>query len=174
LADARNYVARRSGKSAGEVEAMPPAQVLLLYIAGTYTDLRDEFFKLAYLPFPQAHRLWPAAEKRVHSAKAGEGALLARELLPTIDKVLMAQVRLGRRLALLRSVEALRLYAASHGGQLPDSLDQVTDAPIPLDPGTGKPFEYHRDGVTATLSSRLPGEPLENTGLRYRLTMREK
>ena len=43
----------------------------------------------------------------------------------------------------------------------------------PLDPGTGKPFEYSRDGATATLASRIPGEPLETTGLRYRVTVRK-
>ena len=73
---------------------------------------------------------------------------------------------------MLRAIEALRMHAAAHGGQLPDSLDQVTVVPVPLDPGTGKPFEYHRDGATATLVSRLPGEP-RTPGLRYRVTVRK-
>jgi hypothetical protein len=171
LGDARNYVMSRLGKSAAEVASMPPAQVLLLYFAGMYGDLRDQFFKLAYLPFPDAHRLWPGVEKRLNEAKGGEAARLAQELLPTLDKALVAEARLERRLALLQAVEALRLYAADHDARLPDSLDDLKDAPAPLDPGTGKQFDYHREGATATLTSRLPGEPVELTGLRYRVTI---
>ena len=33
---------------------------------------------------------------------------------------------------------------------------------------------YQRDGETATLASRIPGEKLADTGLRYRLTMKKK
>jgi hypothetical protein len=49
----------------------------------------------------------------------------------------------------------------------------VTVVPVPADPGSGKPFEYRRDGDTATLTSRIAGEPLEQTGLRYRITLRK-
>ena len=38
---------------------------------------------------------------------------------------------------------------------------------------TGKPFEYRNDGAKATLMSRIPGEPLDKTGLRYTLTIRK-
>ena len=41
------------------------------------------------------------------------------------------------------------------------------------DPGTGQPFEYRLDGETATLISRVPGEPVATTGLRYRVTIRK-
>ncbi len=44
---------------------------------------------------------------------------------------------------------------------------------MPDDPGTGRPFEYRRDGDTATLISRIPGQPLAVTGLRYRITLRK-
>jgi hypothetical protein len=174
LSAARKFVAKQLGKSAADVEAMPPAQVLLLSISGEYSNLRDDVFKVTYLPFPQAHPLLPEMDRRLRAVTGGEGVRLAKLFLPAISKVMVAQIRLERKIALLRAVEVLRLHAAASAGQLPDSLDQVTAAPVPLDPGTGKPFEYQRDGATATLSSRLPGEPLENTGLRYRLTVREK
>ena len=53
------------------------------------------------------------------------------------------------------------------------SCAPVTIVPVPNDPTTGKPFEYRRDGTTATLTSRIAGEPLEVTGLRYRVTLRK-
>ena len=65
------------------------------------------------------------------------------------------------------------MHAAVNGGQLPDQLDEVTIVPVPNDPVTGRSFEYQRDGQTATLISRIPGEKLETTGLRYRITIRK-
>ena len=174
LAAARQYIAERTGKSMSDVAAMPASQILLLHIAGKYADLHDDVFKLTYLPFSQAHPLFPKAVQRVRSAPGGESVRLPKLSVPPIPKVMTSQNRLERKFALLRTIEALRLHAAANGGQLPDSLDQVTAVPVPLDPGTGKPFEYRRDGATATFVSRLPGEPLETTGLRYRLTMRAK
>jgi hypothetical protein len=174
LAAARTFVARETGKSVEEVAAMPPAQVLLLYIHGTYARYRDDLHKLTYLPFPEAQPRETEFANRLKASGDSEGERLAREFLPGTTKVMVGQNGLERRLALLRAIEALRIYAATHDGQLPDSLDQVTAAPVPPDPGTGKPFEYHRSGATATLISRLPGETQEGTRLRYRITMRSK
>jgi hypothetical protein len=174
LEAARKLVAERQGKSAEVVAKMPPAQVLLLSIADEIADLRDDQFKITYLPFPAAHPRMAAANKALMSATGGEGVRLAKLFLPAVAKVMVAQNRLERKTAALRAVEALRMHAAAHNGQLPDSLDQVTIVPVPLDPGTGKPFGYHLNRATATLTSRLPGEPLATTGMRYRLTMRGK
>lgn len=173
LPQARKYLAEVVGMSGVRIEAMPPAEVLLLYIVHLYHELRDELFKCTYVPYPQARRLAQEAESRLKSAPDTEAGQIARMLLPAIPKVLLAQVRLERKLAALRAIEALRLHAAAHGGQLPDKLDEVTIVPVPNDPGTGRPFEYQRDGQTATLISRIPGENLETSGLRYHVTIRK-
>ena len=47
----------------------------------------------------------------------------------------------------------MRAYAAAHDGQLPASLNDVKDVPIPLDPVTGKPFEYKVVGGKATFET---------------------
>jgi hypothetical protein len=179
LAAARRYLVERLGKPAAEVQKMPTAQALLLYAASTFADARDDVFKITYLPFAQAHGLEQSIARqmqeiteRLRSNPAEEGLRLARMFLPAISKVLAAQVRLDRKIAMLRTIEALRLHAAANGGQLPSSLDRVTMVPVPLDPGTGKPFEYHLDGATATLISRVPGLP-DMSGLRYRITVRK-
>jgi hypothetical protein len=173
LPAARKYLAEVAGLSAARIEAMPPAEVLLRYLVTFYHELRDEVFKSTYVPFPQSRSLVRQAEARLKSAPDTEAGRLAQMFLPAIPKVLLAQVRLDRKLAALRTLEALRMHAAAHGGQLPDRLDEVTIVPIPNDPGTDRPFEYQRDGQTATLISRIPGEELEKTGLRYRLTIRK-
>src|SRR5262249_15731723 len=40
-----------------------------------------------------------------------------------------------------RAIEALRMYAAEHG-KWPQRLEDVTEAPVPEDPFTAKPFQY--------------------------------
>jgi hypothetical protein len=54
-------------------------------------------------------------------------------------------------LAVLQCVEAIRSYAASHDGQLPQNLADIKESPAPDDPLSGKAFRYTRTGVTAVL-----------------------
>jgi hypothetical protein len=173
LPAARKYLAEVVGMSAARIEAMPPAEVLLRYIVHLYHELRDEHFKGTYVPFPQSRQLAKEAEARMKSAPDTEAGEIATIFMPAWSKVRLAQNRLERKLAALGAIEALRMHAAAHGGQLPDKLDEVTIVPVPNDPGTGRPFEYRRDGRTATLISRIPGESPESTGLRYRVTIRK-
>jgi hypothetical protein len=173
LPAARKYLAEAVGLKAAAVEAMPPAKALLLYIYYQNRQIADDFFKVAYLPYPQERSLFDEQEARLKALPKTEGTRLPRLLLPHYRKVDLAQLRVERKVAALRAVEALRIYAAAHGGALPESLADVTAAPVPDNPGTGKPFEYQRDGATATLISRLPGEPAEREGLRYRVTIRK-
>jgi hypothetical protein len=174
LPAARQYVARTKGLTADKVEAMPPAQVLLLYMVGTYHEDRDNAYRAAYLPPTQARPMFEAALKQLRDSPATEGHLPARMLLSGLDRILVTQARVERNLAALRLIEALRMYAAAHGGSLPEKLGDITEVPVPNDPGTEKPFEYHRDGDTATIISQLPGEPSSKSGIRYRVTVRKK
>ena len=113
-----------------------------------------------------------ASEQRLKSVKAGPLVVLA-ELQPSIMNCLDAQMRLDRRVAALRVVEAIRLYAASHDGKLPEELNQVTEVPVPEDPATGKPFEYRRDGAASVLAlpdAGMKGRPIPP----YRITIRKR
>jgi len=172
LPAARKYLARHV--AVAKVEAMPPAEALVRYLMGFCNEVRDDWFKAAYLPFPEARPVFAEAEKRLDAAPDTEAKRFTKALLPAIIKVMLAENRLERKIAALRVIEALRMYAADHDGRLPEKLSDVTVVPVPDDPGTGKPFAYHRDGKTATLTGRIPGTPLEVTGLRYRLTMRKE
>ena len=77
-------------------------------------------------------------------------------LTPPINQVRLAAIRLERQLDAIQCIEAIRLYASAHEGKLPDSLESITDAPVPLDPATGKPFLYQASGDSATLSAPVP------------------
>ncbi len=147
---------------------MPGARALV----GQYRDMRDELFKLTYLPWRDARSQSEASEQRLKFVKAGPLVVLA-ELQPSIMTCLDAQMRLDRRVAALRVVEAIRLYAASHDGKLPEELNQVTEVPVPEDPATGKPFEYHRDGAGSVLAlpdAGIKGRPTPP----YRITIRKR
>jgi hypothetical protein len=100
-----------------------------------------------------------------------EAGRLAEALIAAIPKVMAAGNRIDRKLAALRVIEALRIHAAAHGGRLPDKLTDVTEVPVPNDPGTGKPFDYRKEGDGATLVGLIPGTPRETSALRFRLTV---
>ncbi len=174
LAAACKFVARCKGLPPEQVEAMPPAQVLLLNMMATYQQDRDDYFRAIYLPYPQCLPLLDAAHKRLSDAPAKEDSVLSRIFFPALPIVTAQQARIESNVAALRVIEALRMYAAHHDGRLPDDLHDVTEVFIPDDPSTGRPFEYTRQGGAATLVSHVPGDPLPSNGLRYRVSIRNK
>jgi hypothetical protein len=134
-----------------QVRQFPADQVMLLEDRRRYEVHRDELMKLMVLAPWQGEAL--AAQ-----IKSPKDPALFDLLTPAVMKVRRAQGRLEQRLALLRHVEALRLYAAAHDGRLPAALADI-DVPLPPDPFTGRPFRYAVDGATAHLrGSPPPGE----------------
>ncbi len=68
-----------------------------------------------------------------------------------------AVARNDREIAVLRTIEALRMYAAANEGRLPEKLSDLT-VPVPIDAVTGKPFEYQlRDDTAVIEGPPLPG-----------------
>jgi tetratricopeptide (TPR) repeat protein len=97
---------------------------------------------------------------------------MLNHLKPAHNKCKLIAQRLGRDIAILKCVEAIRLYAASHGGKLPASLADITEVPIPDDPLTGKAFDYKVSGSKATLESTPTAETKEYA-LRYNLDLKK-
>jgi hypothetical protein len=174
LAAARQFVARTKGISAEKADAMPPAQVLLVYMMGMYREDRDDWFRASYLPYPEARPAFNESKKRLNDAPNPEGHILARTLLPALDKVMSRQMGVERHLAALRVIEAMRIYAAAHEGRLPKKLGDISEVPVPNDPGREGPFEHLYEDGSGTLLSRSPAEHLSYYDQRYRLTLRQK
>ena len=131
------------------VRGFSPMQVTLTDDVLSYQILRDEMMKYRNLPHQEALAGIDAQEKLLQALKPE--LVVAPALLPAIRKVKVAEVRTAQRVALLRVLEALRLHAAASKGEFPATLAD-TKLPMPLDPVTGKAFEYSvKDGV-ATLS----------------------
>jgi len=90
------------------------------------------------------------------SGKLLSSKQLEKQMKPMHDRTRAIAKRLDSDLAILQCVEAIRAYAASHGGQLPPTLADVKDISIPKDPMCGEAFRYARTGSTAVLASTAP------------------
>jgi hypothetical protein len=130
---------------------------------------------LAALPKP-----FTDAEKVIEGAKRGASELLGQQAAKQVDIQLKASFdrtrilakRLDTDLAALQCVEAIRSYAASHAGQLPQTLTEITEVPVPKDPVSGAAFRYSRTGATAVLESAMPSGGDAQDVIRYEITVK--
>jgi hypothetical protein len=157
----RLRAARRRLVEAGCAEALvrglPPSQLILLDERREFEVQRDERTKLLGL------RLWQVDSLAGGLQEEGGGNGLFADLLPKTIELYRARAQLERQIALLRHVEALRLYAAGHDGKLPARLCDIS-VPLPDDPFTGKPFDYTVEGTTA----HIRGESRSGEGTKAR------
>jgi hypothetical protein len=166
------------GRPAEEVEKMPPAQVIILRAAALIRSLADDQAKAFYLPYHEGVKELAKVKERANKLTQGkETDVFVRLFLlviPAYEKVYDAHSRMGRRLAGLRTVEAVRLHAAENNGQLPKTLADVKLV-IPDDPYTGKPFAYAVKGDAFTLDApSVNGEPPHaGNSFRYAVTLRK-
>ncbi len=144
---ARRHLAE-FGLSEERVQSFPAQQVILVDEKLKFEIRRDEVMKLMSL-----------ATWQVEQVGGPIGMPNGNELfdlfVPALRKVRRAQGRLEQRVALLRNVEGLRLFAADHDGRLPATLSEVA-VPLPVDPYTGQPFRYQLDGQTGHLRGSPP------------------
>lgn len=148
-----------SGYSREQIESMPAAQVVAVHEARAYRQESQEVLKWILLPYWQIQERFGETSRAQRSPVPRRVLPLADVLLPGARQVLFAQVRLQARFAALRAVEAIRMHAARHDGRLPESLDEITAVPVPLNPLTGEPFVYRREGEAAVLEMPAPNQP---------------
>jgi hypothetical protein len=185
LIRAKHNVAKEALVAAGyrreRVDKMPHMQVALMHALQQHDRLFEEFLKWQTFPYVEARKGMRQADRMAREARTHSlfpmgdtpALPLAALFLPAVHKVFDARVRIDRRLAALRCVEAVRLYAAAHGGKLPAKLDDVKEAPVPPDPYLGKPFVYRVGKGTATLEGPPPAGEKANAGnaITYELTL---
>jgi hypothetical protein len=137
------------GFAAELLRRFPPEQVVLLDEKLQLEIHFDDFVKFATFPTWQAEALLGPAEPKK------TGVLFVDAFTPSLRSVKRAQGRIDQRIALLRHVEALRMFAALHSGSLPTKLSEIT-VPLPDDPFTGKPFRYELVKATAHVRGTPP------------------
>lgn len=166
---AKRYLLNEMELPPGQVEAYPTAQVVFLAMVRFSDAVRDENFKWTHVPVwqAQAHRNASSLEDRklADIGRLGWIAEIAYALNVNTATVMDSYGRVEQSLALLQTVEAIRMYAADNRDRLPASLD---DLPVPavVDPLSGKPLKYQKDDGHAVLSGHPVG------GHQYRLRLR--
>src|SRR5207302_11156737 len=130
-----------AGRPRDKVEAMPHLQVAMLHALLEYDAALDNLIVWDKQPYWERSDPNTGVNKRYlqdrwkdyHTAAIP----LAPLLIPAVKKVTLARVRLERRTALLRTIEAIRCYAATHDGKLPPNLAAIKEVAVPIDPFTG-------------------------------------
>ncbi len=151
-----------------QVEAYPTAQVVFLAIVGFHDRWRDEYFKWMYLPYWQARTKKSSQVDQAMDDAADQYGWCAwptMMLLPAVRAARTAEARCSQNIAILKTIEALRMYAAENDSKLPESLEELS-VPAPIEPFTGKPIEYELRGNHAVITGH------ETPGLRSQLVIR--
>jgi hypothetical protein len=149
------------------IQQFPPLQIVLLDGKIGHEVNLDEVSLAITLPYWQAE---PLLAKTRDSVKIP----FFQSFVAATYKVRLAQARMDQRLAMLRCVEAMRIYAAEHDGKLPPRLDDIK-LPLPLDPINGEPFRYKLEGSTAHLRGTPPPGTEKNAhfNVHYDVTIRK-
>ncbi|MBN1972168.1 MAG: hypothetical protein JW787_00910 [Sedimentisphaerales bacterium] len=171
--DAKKYLLDKD-YSRERIDAMPAAQAVLIYQKQQYIEIADDMFKWLEIPYRQSqpHMLKIEEQLSAISSQGIKGNLFS-VFLPALSRVAFLQVRLERNIALLRTIEALRMYTAEHSGQFPESLADITSVPVPLDPVSGKEFIYKRvDLRNAHLEAPVSLEKSDKTPV-YELSIKK-
>ena len=169
--EARKYLLAQ-GRKPEQLDAMPPLQVVLLYYVDEYDQIKDETLKWMNVAPWEARPGLDKAIKDIH-AEGVPGNLLVRLLIPAVNKVYEARVRIEYVADYLRCAEALRMYAATHAGKAPAKLEDA-QLPLPLDPYTGKGFDkFYKLEMGGTAVFEVPPPPpiaSPSMGRRFELT----
>ena len=158
------------------VEAMPALQTVLLYYWSEYQKTADDMFRWFYVPYEQAKAGMAQEEERFRATRESQKQTMRPNpflsFLPALSRAYLLACRLDWEIAALRCVEALRLYAAAHEGQLPVALTDIADIAVPVDPMTGEPFIYRIENGKGILESPAPLQyPKE--GQRWEVTVKK-
>lgn len=146
------------GVPANQIEAMPVAVAVARYHFGQYEQWYDEMLKWTGLPFHQGYAGLQRTAEEFERSREGNPLLLT---IPSITRAYSQGAKLEREIAAMRTVEAIRAFAAAHGGGPPPSLAVLEGegTPAPMDPTRDEPFEYIAQGDAFTLTSPpLPGQ----------------
>jgi hypothetical protein len=169
----------QAGFKADHLKTFPPYQVVLLQALREYQASFDDAAKWLLFPYWQSR---PRLQELAKSAASEKHNLLVWLSKPLNDgddtpstvvaKIASSPARIDRRIAVLRCIEAVRLHAAKTG-ELPKTLAGITVVPVPIDPITGKEFEYQLKEKVAIITLPTPEglSPPAAGAARYELSL---
>jgi hypothetical protein len=158
---------------ANRVAQMSDAEAALRWFLHAQQEQAEETTALMSLDPQAAIPRLAALQKRMEKFYSKLGVPALQVVASTPSSYLVAH-GLELRIDALRVVEAIRDYAAHHGGQVPPSLDKIVDSPVPDNPLSGKPFQYEATPDGATLSTQGYQVNEKEIGeIRYRIKIRK-
>jgi hypothetical protein len=129
-------------------------------------DHYDALTEAVMSPYPAAKQALDELEDQVGSpAFRWQNPVLAM-LVPSLGRAYHVTTRAATTRQATRLITNLKAYRQQYG-TYPDSLDAFGDSDMVLDPFTGGPFVYHRDGDDFTLYS-LGGNGVDDGGIHDR------
>lgn len=148
---ARQYLSS-VGVQNDALDRMPVESLLAIDWIHEAQAWNDNVYKWLALPYWQSHVAIEKAEENLSASDSAQANPLM-SFSPGVAAALKQVAQVERQRAMLQTIEAVRAYARLHSGKLPQSLDVLTETPAPLDPMTGKPFQYRANGMSATLAA---------------------
>jgi hypothetical protein len=98
---------------------------------------------------------------------------IKKQMASSFDRTRLTSKRLDNILNGLQCVEAIRHYAATHDGQLPENLSDISQIEVPKDVVSGKAFEYRCTSSGATLQSAIPKGGKERDAVHYEIILKK-
>ena len=154
---AKQRLARR-GWNEEQLERMCASQLVLLDGFVQYHVDRDALEQHICLPIRDA---FSALDKRADEMEERDNkgvdlVSFSTAYLGEIHWLYHRIAKIQSAMAILRTVEAIRAFAARNDLKLPSKLEDIDFVPLPLDPQTMKPVRYEVQGDRATLVSTSP------------------
>lgn len=168
-----------SGLNPEKVAELYPEQVVAVAISRQLGKWRDELLAACLLPYPAARAAAQAINSRMTQdfdlpASRNIGAVFGQMLFPAVTAAIDAELRVQSMHNRLMTIEAVRHYAATHDGKLPQSLAELSELPPQVDLHTGQLVNYEvksgAEGPWAefSLQTRINAEQLKLRRMRFR------
>ena len=140
------------GVDVDRLSKLPALQVVLIDAAREVRRVSDDLAKAHLLPAHLANPVLDREDAKFQkwirdNRLSSVGAAIGGLLYPAVKQVKAAETRMLLGHSRLMTLEAIRMYASEHDGQLPTSLDQLTTVPAMPDPFTNKPFDYRVEDI---------------------------
>jgi hypothetical protein len=159
-----------AGRSPEDVERMPVAQAVTLTWLHMYRQRIEEAKLWSQRPLAESRQAIAQAENTSTQADKSGTDLLPQLFAPSLSGLWKTTARVERKVALLRTIEAIRLHADANNGDWPGSLDEIKLVPVPKDPATGEPFRYEKTDVGIRLAPSQPN--VTSPDITYEITRR--
>lgn len=160
----------RAGLKPPEVEKLAANSVVLAYDVAQYRQQAQELIKWAGLPPWESLAALREAGDHIDAERQDYNALTL--LLPAFHNSDRHIASVDRELAMMMCVEAIRAYAASHEGTPPANLEALSpQTPAPIDPMSGRAFEYQAKDNVVTLRGPAPDGEKKRFEAVFRITI---